>query len=316
VRAPGGGAAFPSQEIAPGVYYLSLAIVNVYLVGEVGSPWVLVDAGMPGHFEAIRAAAAARYGEAARPEAIILTHGHFDHAGAALALANHWEVPIYVHRGELPYVTGKAKYPPADPTVGGALAFVYRFFPENHVDLGDRVAALPEDGSVPGMTEWRWIPTPGHTPGHICLFRERDRVLITGDAVLTVDMDVLGEVLSKKQRIASPPGPTTYDWISVRKSLHRLNALHPTTVAAGHGVPMSGSEVSVEMEAFAAHFIHPLRGRYVPEPVRFDEAGIVYLPPPVPDPLPKVAAAIGITGLVGLGLYLNAARRRNRERPS
>ena len=56
-------------------------------------------------------------GAGAPPEAIVLTHGHFDHAGSALQLAEYWDVPIYAHRLEMPYLTGKADYPPPDPTI-------------------------------------------------------------------------------------------------------------------------------------------------------------------------------------------------------
>jgi glyoxylase-like metal-dependent hydrolase (beta-lactamase superfamily II) len=304
-----------SQEIAPGIFWLPFRIANVYLLGEVGGPWVVVDSGTPGHFEAIREAAEARYGKGARPEAIFLTHGHSDHAGSATALATYWDVPIYVHRMELPYVTGKAQMPPTDPTVGGAMGLLCRILPRGGtIDLGDSVQALPADGTVPGAPGWRWYSTPGHTPGHVSLFRDRDRVLISGDAVLTVDVDKPKELATQKQRISRPPAATTYDWIAVRKSAHLLAGLRPKTVAAGHGIPMSGPEVAARMEAFAEHFIHPLRGRYVPEPVRFDENGVVYLPPAMPDLLPKAVAVLGACTLVGLGLYWNTARRRERRR--
>lgn len=49
--------------------------------------------------------------------------------------------------------------------------------------------ALPSDGSVPGPSEWRWLHTPGHTAGHVSLFRERDGLLLAGDALATVDQD-------------------------------------------------------------------------------------------------------------------------------
>ena len=51
-----------------------------------------------------------------------------------------------------------------------------------HVRNSSHVQALPEDGSVPFLDEWMWIATPGHTPGHISLFRDDGRVLVAGDA--------------------------------------------------------------------------------------------------------------------------------------
>jgi glyoxylase-like metal-dependent hydrolase (beta-lactamase superfamily II) len=119
LRPPGSldGAPIP---ITPDVAYLRTAIANVVFVGAPESgTWVLVDAGMPGSAEAIATAAARRYGAESRPTAIVMTHGHFDHVGALKTLAERWEVPVYAHPLELPYLTGRSSYPPPDPTVGG-----------------------------------------------------------------------------------------------------------------------------------------------------------------------------------------------------
>src|SRR5215469_2641227 len=99
------------REIAPGVALVSTLISNAYLVGTEDA-WVLVDACTPGHEGLIRRAAAGRFGHASRPHAVLLTHGHFDHAGSAGPLADLWGVPIYAHAKELPFLTGHSKYPP------------------------------------------------------------------------------------------------------------------------------------------------------------------------------------------------------------
>ncbi len=137
------------QEIAPGVARTYTSFVNAYFIGEPGGPWALVDTGLPGFSATILAAAAERYGPEARPEAIFLTHGHFDHAGNALALANHWDVPIYAHRLELPYLTGRSDYAPPDPTVGGAIAMFSRVLPYGGRDLGQRLRVFtPDDEAI------------------------------------------------------------------------------------------------------------------------------------------------------------------------
>ena len=148
--------------------------------------WALIDAGMPGSADQIARAAEARFGPGSRPSAIVLTHGHFDHVGALEALARRWDAPVYAHPMEMPYLTGRSSYPPPDPSVGGGLVSALSWsYPRGPIDLAGRVKPLPEDGSVPGLPGWRWVFTPGHTPGHVALFRDADRTLIAGDAVVT-----------------------------------------------------------------------------------------------------------------------------------
>jgi len=106
-----------SEPVALGITYLRTLMVNVFFVAQDEgreSPWVLVDAGLPGHANAIRRAAQERFGERP-PSAIVLTHGHFDHRGSLQALLSTWRVPVYAHLLEFPYLTGQAAYPPSDP---------------------------------------------------------------------------------------------------------------------------------------------------------------------------------------------------------
>src|SRR4030081_2530966 len=112
------------RRIATDVGWLPISFVNVYFIGRPGGKWVLVDAGLPKCGPDILEAAEARFGAGSRPEAIILTHGHADRVGSALTLAKTWNVPIYAHSLEIPFLTAKSPYPPADPTVGGAIAFL------------------------------------------------------------------------------------------------------------------------------------------------------------------------------------------------
>jgi glyoxylase-like metal-dependent hydrolase (beta-lactamase superfamily II) len=58
-------------------------------------------------------------------------------------------------------------------------------YPRGPVNVSGRLRALPADGSVPGMPGWRWVHTPGHTPGHVSLWRESDRTILAGDAFIT-----------------------------------------------------------------------------------------------------------------------------------
>src|SRR3954469_10843690 len=108
------------HEVAPDIAGLRQLMVNVYFIGEPGSAeWTLVDAGLYGSAGPILREVAKRFGPDAKPRNILLTHGHFDHVGALETLAHHWQVDVFAHSLELPYLTGRSSYPPPDPTVGG-----------------------------------------------------------------------------------------------------------------------------------------------------------------------------------------------------
>ena len=198
------------REIAENVLVLRTLVVNVYVV-RTASSWVLVDAGLPGYAEAIRSAAAAFVGSTAPPTAIVLTHGHFDHVGSLEALLVEWPVPVFAHRLEVPYLTGQSAYPPPDPLAGrGALSLLSRLYPRGPIDISAQLRALPDNGRVPGMDDWRWVPTPGHSPGHVSFFRDRDRTLLAGDAVTTTRQESIVAVVTQRREVHGPP-PVLHD---------------------------------------------------------------------------------------------------------
>jgi glyoxylase-like metal-dependent hydrolase (beta-lactamase superfamily II) len=293
-----------------GILRVPILFVNAYIV-ESGGGWTLVDTGLRGAGAAlIRRAAEARFGPGTRPQSIVLTHGHFDHAGSAHTLAHEWQVPVYAHTHELPYLTGRSDYPPQDPTVGGALANLSRLFPTSGIDLGTHVHPVSEDTDVPGMPGWRAIHTPGHTPGHMSLFRASDRVLLAGDALATMDQDSTIELLRQTRQLRWPPAALTVDWDAAQRSIEHLAEVRPFVIAAGHGLPVGGgAEVADALEMFALNFERPSHGRYVEQPVRADEGGIRSVPPPVADP---VGRALRVAGLAAAAATVTLAVRRTR----
>jgi glyoxylase-like metal-dependent hydrolase (beta-lactamase superfamily II) len=254
------------EEYAEHVHVLTVQIVNVCFVGN-SEGWVMVDAGMPKSAEKIINVSEELFGIDSRPSAIILTHGHFDHVGAIIDLIQRWGVPVYAHKDEIPYVTGVSNYPPGDATVdGGLVSELSPLFPNHGINLAKHIHCLPEDGSVPGMEGWRWIHTPGHTPGHISLFRERDRVLIAGDAFVTVKQESLYKVMLQIQEISGPPKYFTTDWESAWESVRRLEELKPNLAITGHGIPMSGHQLSINLNLLVNNFDKiaiPKHGKFV-----------------------------------------------------
>ena len=295
------------RQIADDVLRIPVKIGNCYLVGD-RDEWVLVDAGVEGQADRIRAIAAERFGENSRPEAIILTHGHFDHAGSAGKLAERWDVAIYAHKLEMPYLTGRSKYPPPDPTVGGFMAQMIRLVPNKAFDYTEHMLELPL-GEAPGMTDWAVIETPGHSPGHVSFYRESDGVLLAGDAFATVDQTKAMNLFTMKPEVALPPTYYTCDWDSAYDSVQRLAELEPEVIAAGHGEPMSGREATDGLKRLAREWPAPTHGRYVHRPAMTDESGIVYLPPPAPDPVKWTALGVGVAaGAIGAGILLRRRR--------
>ena len=295
------------EPVASGVARLGIVFVNVFALGEPGGPWLLVDAGLSRFAGHIRRAVAKRFGAGARPEGIVLTHGHFDHVGSARDLAREWDVPLYAHPLEVPYLTGRSDYPPRDPTMGGAMAQMSRLMPDNGYDFGDRVHTLPPDGSVPGLPAWRWLHTPGHTPGHVSLCREADGVLLAADALATMNLDSWSSYFTRRRELSRPSPPFTFDWETARESIEKLADLEPRVVAAGHGLEMT-DDVAQKLRDFTERFTPPRRGRYVGSPPVASEGGVEELPPPVSDPYTR-----GAVGALAAGAIIFALVRPRRR---
>ena len=252
-----------SEEIAHDLAYKKTLLVNVVFFGLAGERgWVLIDAGIPGSADAIYKAAAERFGENTPPAAIVLTHGHFDHVGALAELAAEWETPIYAHRLEHPFLNGTRSYPAPQPGVGGGLmARAAGLYPRHPINVSRWLALLSENQEVPFMPGWRCIPTPGHTPGHVSLWREADRTLIAGDAFITTRQESAYAVLTQKPEMHGPPQYYTPDWDAARESVRRLAALEPDLVVTGHGPAMQGPEMREALKLLAQDFDRIARPR-------------------------------------------------------
>jgi glyoxylase-like metal-dependent hydrolase (beta-lactamase superfamily II) len=252
-------------EIAPDVYCLGpkgRTQTDVYFVGA-GSSWALIDAGWAKDGPAIKQAAEAVFGADTRPAAILLTHVHPDHAGSALELARIWDSPVYVHPDDLPQANGDF----AAITAAAGPLDIWLVLPLMRVigrrrreailagsSLKDVARAFDPNASVPGLPGWECIPTPGHTPGHVSFFRPRDRVLITGDAVVTMRLNSISGLVLQRQGLSGPPWYTSWNWRAAKASVDTLARLEPLVLAGGHGTPLTGAETASALRAFAERF--------------------------------------------------------------
>lgn len=247
----------PLGAIAPGVIGLRIAFVNVFAVTHPDGGWSLVDAGIP--FSASRIKSWTEKHFSTLPNAIVLTHGHFDHVSAARELSDAWDCLIYAHPFEFPYLTGQLEYAPPNLGAGGGLmTLLSPSYPRGPIDLGNRLSPLPGDGnelSLAGLPGWTLMHTPGHTPGHVSFFRESDRTLLVGDAFCTTKPESFFEVaLVQQPELHGPPAYFTSDWAAAKASVERLATLAPTTVVPGHGKPIAGAQVPEELRRLAARF--------------------------------------------------------------
>jgi len=295
-------------QVAQGVWGMRLFFVNVYIIANRKSfskGWVLVDTGPKGSKNKIIAMAEAIFGKGAQPNAIVLTHGHSDHSGSVAELLAHWNVPVYVHELELPYLTGQSAYPPADASVGhGLLSLLSPFFRKGPLDLADRIKVIDMNAGLRELPEWRIIHTPGHSPGHISLFFPLNTTLIAGDALATTWAESIIAVLGNVKKLSGPPMYMTTDWLAAEESVKKIVALHPRIIAAGHGPVMRGREIKEPLQQLSDNFKEmavPSSGRYANQPAAADEKGTYYVPPFAISTQFKIGAlAIGM--LAGIAL--------------
>lgn len=247
-------------EVAPEVFCLGPAgrtRTNVYFV-RTATSWVLVDTGWARDADRIRNAAGALFDDSA-PAAILLTHAHPDHSGAALSLADAWGCPVLMHPAELPIATGdfeemNAVAGPMDRWVILPAMRAIGARRRNRVlergSLAGHASGLAVGDEVPHLPGWRCVASPGHTPGHVSFLRPADRVLITGDALVTVELNRLTRLL--RPGLSEPPWYTTWERRRARDSIRTLAGHEATAVLPGHGAPLIGTGTTEQVDAFAS----------------------------------------------------------------
>jgi hydroxyacylglutathione hydrolase len=232
------------EEVADGVWLLRgglLRTMNVYLVRDDKRGGVLVfDAGEKGMATSIIAAAAPHGGILQ----VVLGHGDTDHRGSAPALRAYADVLCHPDAVEQAQGSGGRDYwrPQTLPADVRLLhAFTHRFVWDGgpvHIDgtvrEGDRLAGFEV------------VELPGHAPGQIGLWRERDRVALVSDCFYVTDMR------GRPQPPSVPLDEYNLDTAQAKRSIAKLAALRPTVACPGHLGPLTGPDVVMQLEAAAA----------------------------------------------------------------
>ena len=256
--------ATPLDDIAEGIRGLRLGFVNVFGLQHANRTWTLIDAGIPYSAGYIRRWAEENYGTP--PSSIVLTHGHFDHVSAAPDLAELWNIPVYAHADEAPYLTGQSEYPPPNTGAGGGLmSLLSPIYPRGPVDLSDHLNLYPERETITesaALPGWQIIHTPGHTAGHVSFFRPADQTLIVGDAFCTTKPESFFDAaLAQPPELHGPPAYFTSDFKAAAQSIRRLAMLQPRIIVPGHGKPLAGLEVGRKLSQLAIEFTDEVDGR-------------------------------------------------------
>jgi len=204
------------RHIAPEVVQISLMprnSINCYIIEG-----VLIDSGIRSSYTTVKKAL-----EEIPVYQHILTHAHADHQGCSDQLCQEFSIPLLCHPDEVSRTeTGLVTKDYPRPQ-----HWIARLQQKYWAGQGHQVRGTIVENDKIG--NFQVIETPGHSAGHISLFRERDGVLIIGD--VATNMNLLTTVTG----LQLPPSLFTTDQQRNIKSLQKLAKLNPSLICFGHG---------------------------------------------------------------------------------
>ncbi len=211
------------KELAKGVWQLSgfpPNSINVYLIED-----VIVDAATRHAGRRIL-----RQVKGRDVKAHALTHAHGDHQGASREICEKLGIPFWVPENDADAAENPRLIRERQPD-----RLINKVFWRTMAGPGHRVdRRLREGEEVAGFTV---LEVPGHSRGHIALWREQDRTLILGDVLNSQD-----PLKGFPRGLRLPPDFFTPDPQQNRRSAKRLGELEPRLVLFGHGPPVRDTE--------------------------------------------------------------------------
>jgi glyoxylase-like metal-dependent hydrolase (beta-lactamase superfamily II) len=210
------------KEIATGLYQIPLLprnSINAYLIDG-----YLIDAGIRSSGKKLLQAIDA-YGRD-KIKAHVLTHAHPDHNGASAFICDTLQIPLWCGEKDVP-VMESGNVTESFPNPDSLMArFQQRFM----AGAKYPVTRALEEGDWVG--EFQVIDAPGHSPGHIALWREPDGALIVGDVLFNMNL------WTTQVGLREPPAMFTSDVRQNQASIIKVANLRPKVVCFGHGPPL------------------------------------------------------------------------------
>lgn len=208
------------KPVAEDVFHIPMMLrngMNAYVVGD-----VLVDAGGPPFGRRIAQTLRA---DKHAISAHVITHAHGDHAGGSHTIVEELGVPVWIGENDAEACES------GRPVTGAGVASRTFIGTMGRFEGVPVARGLREGDTVgPGFVV---LDVPGHSPGHIALWRESDRVLVAGDVWFNMSM------LTTRVGLRNPPGVLTPDAERNHESQRKLAALEPDVVCFGHGPVMT-----------------------------------------------------------------------------
>jgi hydroxyacylglutathione hydrolase len=237
------------EKVADGVWLLrgdARKSMNIYFL-EDGDGVVQFDAGTKAMVKKARATADQLGGL----KRVVLGHAHADHRGTAPSMG----VPVYCHADDVADAESNASITPYMDLSQLPFAPVRWIYPTllRRWDGGAvRIAGTVSEGD--DVAGFHVVHFPGHAPGLIGLWRESDRVAIVSDVIYLIDSAVrLGRALPAGE--ASVPHPAwAWNHAKAKESVHKLAALEPAVVFAGHEGPLRGENLRPALERAAEKY--------------------------------------------------------------